>query len=137
MVGHYTSKSGYPTLVGVQSDIDGELKVSDITRVFSTPSKDSLQLFARDLNATYEPYKGSDLISIDVKYPSITLVLRHPMLVHDFNATSLNAKRAAVWQQGWMDFKEKGGDMTKVMQAIRERNQTTLPGCKPKVLPLN
>ncbi|WP_087863555.1 hypothetical protein [Comamonas thiooxydans] len=89
------------------------------------------------MNATYEPYKGSDLISIDVKYPSITLVLRHPMLVHDFNATSLNAKRAAVWQQGWMDFKEKGGDMTKIMQAIRERNQTTLPGCKPKVLPLN
>lgn len=137
MVGHYTSKSGYPTLVGVQSDIDGELKVSDITRVFSSSSKDSLQLFARDLNATYEPYKGSDLISIDVKYPSITLVLRHPMLVHDFNATSLNAKRTAVWQQGWMDFKEKGGDMTKIMQAIRERNQATLPGCKPKVLPLN
>ena len=30
-----------------------------------------------------------------------------------------------------------GEDMTKVMQAIRERNQATLPGCKPKVLPLN
>lgn len=137
--GHYQSKSGYSTTVAVQTDSDGDFKVSTMERLFANVSHDSLQQLHKELEQRYVSSINANIAWLILDMSKLQLLLMHPIMNPKAGAGHDEASKLfqALWQQGWMDFKGKNVGWPVAMNTIASHNKNSIAACKPKALPLD
>ncbi|KGH31244.1 hypothetical protein P353_06780 [Comamonas testosteroni] len=137
--GHYKSKSGYSTTVAVQTDSDGDFKVSTMERLFTNVSHDSLQQLHKELEQRYASPIDANIAWLILDMSKLQLVFMHPIMNPKAGARHDEASKLfqALWQQGWMDFKGKNVGWPGAMNIIANNNKRSIAACEPKALPLN
>ena len=137
--GHYKSKSGYSTTVAVQTDSDGDFKVSTMERLFTNVSHDSLQQLHKELEQRYASPINANIAWLILDMSKVQLVFMHPIMNPHAGAKHDEASKIfqALWQQGWMDFKGKNVGWPVAMNTIASRNKSSITACRPKALPMD
>lgn len=137
--GSFKSKSGYSTTVAVQTDSDGEFKVSTIKRLFTNDSYDSLQELHKDLAQRYASPLSVDIAKLILDMTKVQLLLTHPIMNPQAGAGRDEASKLfkALWQQGWMEFKGKNVGWPRAIDTIADNNKRSIAACKPKALSLD
>ncbi|TYK69415.1 hypothetical protein FSY59_12750 [Comamonas sp. Z3] len=137
--GHYKSKSGYSTTVAVQTDSDGDFKVSTMERLFTNVSHDSLQQLHKELEQRYASPVNANIAWLIQDTSKVQLVFMHPIMNPKAGAGHDEASKLfqALWQQGWMDFKGKNVGWPVAMKTIANHNKNSIAACKPKALPMD
>lgn len=135
--GHYKSKSGYSTTVAVQTDSDGDFKVSTMERLFTNVSHDSLQQLHKELEQRYASSINANIAWLILDMSKVQLVFMHPIMNPKAGAGHDETSKLfqSMWQQGWMDFKGKNVGWLGAMKTITNQNKRSIAACKPKELP--
>ena len=133
--GVYVSKSGYPTLVNLDTNDIGDFRVSGVTRLFTDSSVDVMKKLNSDLVYRYREEISSRVAHVEFRNNVLSLSLQHPVMSQILHDNSYGRK--FYWENGWLSFRDGNIYGDKVMSAISKNNKNTIASCKIKSLPMD